>query len=177
MRRKLFSGIGLAFILTLILEISAVAQGQFKTLYSFDVSDGAYNAQILLLDAAGNVYGVTGIGGAYASGTVFKLTPNADGSWTQNVIYTFTGGSDGGGPLGNLIFDAAGDLYGTANSGTYPYPWGNVFKLTPNPDGSWTESTLYSFTGGPDGWSPTAGVAFDTAGNLYGTTQEGGDFA
>jgi uncharacterized repeat protein (TIGR03803 family) len=117
----------------------------------------------LVLDAAGNLYGTTADHWEFYYGTVFKLTPNPDGSWTWSVIYTMASGSVAG-----LIFDAAGNLYGTTIS--------NVFKLTPNPDGTWTPTVLHTFTGGADGGSPYAGLVFDSAGNLYGTTANGGTY-
>jgi uncharacterized repeat protein (TIGR03803 family) len=122
----------------------------------------------LMFDAAGNLYGATVDGGAYGYGVVFKLTPNSDGRWTESVLYSFTGGADGSNPLAGVIFDTAGSLYGTTQMGGKGY--GTVFKLTPNSDGRWTESVLYSFTGGRDRGFPDAGVIFDGAGNLYGTT-------
>jgi uncharacterized repeat protein (TIGR03803 family) len=129
----------------------------------------------LIFDAAGNLYGTT-----YADfasncdcGSVFKLVPNPDGSWTGTVLYTFTAGADGGFPRAGLVLDASGSLYGTTEfagaSGA-----GVVFKLTSNGDGTWTESVLHSFTRGADGGFPFAGLTFDAAGNLYGTTVVGG---
>ena len=136
----------------------------------------------LAMDAAGNLYGTTGGGGTRdcfgaGCGVVWKLAPNPKGSWTVNLLHQFTGG-DGDGPRAGLVFDAAGNLYGTAQiggSGTYCFGGcGVVFKLAPNPDGTWTESVLHSFTG-PDGAQPFAGLIFDAAGNLYGTTRYGGN--
>jgi uncharacterized repeat protein (TIGR03803 family) len=90
------------------------------------------------------------------------------------VLYTFTGGADGGQSYAGLIFDAVEkNLYGTTSSGG-AFLAGTVFKLTPNSDGTWKESVLYSFTGGADGGSPRAGLIFDAAGYLYGTTVYGG---
>jgi len=106
--------------------------------------------------------------------TVFKLEPNPDGTWTESVIHSFQGGTeDAVNPLGGLIVDAAGNLYGAAGEGGGAYGDGIVFKLAPNPDGTWTESVLHSFTGA-DGAIPAASLTFDAAGNLYGTTDDGG---
>ena len=130
-------------------------------------------ANDLIMDAAGDIYGEEQLGGNFGYGKIFELTPNLDGTWTENDLYSFDG-SDGKTPLGGLIFDAAGNLYGAAVTGGGPPNWGLIFKLTPNLDGSWTESVLYTFTGGKDGgvaWS----VILDTAGNLYGTTFTGGN--
>ena len=91
------------------------------------------------------------------------------------MLNTFTGGSDGKYPAGGLIFDTAGNPYGAADRGGSPPNWGLIFKLTPNSDGTWTESVLYRFTGGKDGASNVSGMILDAAGNLYGTTGSGGN--
>jgi uncharacterized repeat protein (TIGR03803 family) len=95
---------------------------------------------------------------------------------TESVLYTFTDGPDGGGPFGELIFDSAGNLYGTTNAGGISNNggYGVVFELSPATGGGWTESPLYAFQGGNDGRGPIAGVVFDTAGNIFGTTEFGG---
>jgi uncharacterized repeat protein (TIGR03803 family) len=137
----------------------------------------------LLFDQTGNLYGTTEDGGGrggcagYGCGAVFKLSPSASG-WTESVLYSFTGGSDGSQPECRLIFDGVGNLYGTASSGGLQdcqgYPGcGTVFKLSPSESG-WTDSTLHSFTGGDDGWTPVGGLVFDQSGNLYGTTASSG---
>jgi uncharacterized repeat protein (TIGR03803 family) len=131
----------------------------------------------LVLDKAGNLYGTTEVGGANNQGTVFEITPNTNGSWTESVIYHFTGSSDGGQPYASLIFDGAGNLYGTTGFGgstNCNLGCGTVFKLTPGSSG-WTETVLYTFTGGSDGRQPSARILRDAAGNLYGTTSLGGN--
>jgi uncharacterized repeat protein (TIGR03803 family) len=105
---------------------------------------------------------------------VFKLTPQADGSWTENAIYTFTGAEDGVYPDSPLIFDKAGNLYGTASASYTNANQGTVFKLTPNGDGSWSFSVIHAFSGGKDGATPFGPLVFDAAGNLFGTTGAGG---
>lgn len=135
-------------------------------------TDGSFPVAAMIFDHDGNLYGTTAYGGASGNGVVFELTPNSDGSWTENVLYAFTGGTDGSSPLAGVIFDATGDLYGTASVGGGDNK-GVVFKLTPNLDGSWSESVLHIFTGN-DGWVPRANLIFDTAGTLYGTTANGG---
>jgi len=180
---KIVIGILAIVGVTCTLDASAAAHIKFKTLHVFteNNSGGSYPVAGLIFDAAGNLYGTTSSGGSYGAGTVFKLAPNADGSWTESVIYAFTGGSDGGNPVAGLILDSAGALYGTTEGGgdsgcqVIYVGCGVVFKLTPTADGSWSESVLYSFT--PDGVSgafPEAGLIFDGAGNLYGTTSGGG---
>ena len=144
-----------------------------SVLYSFSGgADGGSPYSGVIRDAAGNLYGTTSSGGAYSAGTVFKLTPNPDGTWAESVLHSFSGGSDGANPQAGVILDAAGNLYGTT-----PYGGaggGVVFKLTPNAEGTWTENVLYTFAHARDGANPQAGVIFDAAGNLYGTTLRGG---
>jgi uncharacterized repeat protein (TIGR03803 family) len=144
-----------------------------KILHNFNsnVNDGREPYAGLIFDKARNLYGTTFNGGAYGNGTVFKLKPNADGSWTESVLHSFnSNGTDGTNSYAGLIFDKARNLYGTTfNGGAYGN--GTVFKLKPNADGSWTESVLHSFNpNGTDGTNPHAGLIFDTSGNLYGTT-------
>jgi uncharacterized repeat protein (TIGR03803 family) len=117
------------------------------------------------------LYGSTGYGGGSGVGVVYKLTPNADGTWTESVLHSFTGGKGGMIPMGTLIFDSAGHLYGVASGVNANY--GNVFKLTLGENGKWSEQVLYVFQGDQDGAYPNGGVVLDTAGNLYGTTNAG----
>lgn len=146
--------------------------------------DGAYPASRLSLDKDGILYGTTALGGLagcedYGScGTVFKLVHHDDGSWSKEILYRFTGGLDGGIPGYTLARDAQGNLYGTTFMGGGSKlcigSCGVVFELSPNQDGSWKESTLYAFQGEVDGGEPNYGVIFDSFGNLYGTTDNGG---
>ena len=144
-----------------------------KVLYSFNDKGGAAPAAGLIFDAKGNLYGTAAGGGAHGDGVAFMLTPNPDGSWKHKVLHHFTAGEDGGGPVAGLIFDTAGNLYGTTSGGGV-HGAGVIFELTPNPNGSWKEKVLHQFTGAKDGSSPQAGVILDQAGNLYGTTTYGG---
>jgi len=179
MNYKRFLGAASAALLIVtaisILTPGVWAQSTYKTLYKFTGKGGARPQGGVIFDTAGNLYG-TGSGGVYRHGVVFKLTPTADGSWTESVLYSFTGGTDGGKPRAGLIFDQAGNLYGTAFRGGAYKDAGTVFKLTPNLDGSWTETVLYSFGNGGGGAGPRAGLIFDAAGNLYGTTGFGGAY-
>ena len=134
-------------------------------------SDGAQPGYgNLVFDQAGNIYGTTSSGGV-SGGTVFELTPS-NGGWTESVLHSFTGGSDGAIPWGGLVLDKAGNLYGTTykgGGGCSNGGCGTVFELTPSGSG-WTEKVLYSFQGGSDGGFPYAGLVFDQSGNLYGAT-------
>jgi uncharacterized repeat protein (TIGR03803 family) len=173
-RRSRMLRVLLVVIILLVLASVAWAQSKYKTLHKFDIStDGGQLAGGLILDQSGNLYGTASSGGARTYGTVFELASQSNGGWAIKVLHTFTGFEDGGEPLSTLIFDEVGNLYGTAAVGG-ANSHGVVFKLAPNQDGSWTESVLYSFMGGADGAVPAAGLIFDQAGNLYGTTEVGG---
>ncbi|MGB8770724.1 MAG: choice-of-anchor tandem repeat GloVer-containing protein, partial [Candidatus Korobacteraceae bacterium] len=100
-------------------------------LYNFGSgTDGSEPLASLIFDSAGNLYGTTNSGGTYDYGTVFELTPNGSGGWTETVLHNFGSGTDGFWPEANLIFDAAGNLYGTTVGGG-TYQWGTVFEITP----------------------------------------------
>jgi uncharacterized repeat protein (TIGR03803 family) len=143
--------------------------GKETVLYTFTGgrggTDGYLPSGALIRDAAGNLYGDTQLGGNYSFGTLFKV----DSTGKETVLYRFRGGSSGDEPVGSLIMDKAGDLYGTTQGGGTFYD-GTVFKL--NPVGN--KTVLYNFGSGSDGSLPVAGVIADTAGNLYGTTAYGG---
>jgi uncharacterized repeat protein (TIGR03803 family) len=143
-------------------------------------SDGAFPMAGLIIDAAGAFYGTTVQGGnslcsGAGCGTVFKLSPTAGGGWTETVLHRFTGGRDGIGPVGDLVGDANGNLYGTTHAGGAGCSdgCGTVFELSPAAGGGWTETVLYAFKGGRDGAKPFAGLVAG-AGVFYGTTQAGG---
>ncbi|MFZ0914619.1 MAG: choice-of-anchor tandem repeat GloVer-containing protein, partial [Candidatus Korobacteraceae bacterium] len=164
-------------------------------LYVFTItSNGVIPYSTLVIGRDGKLYGTTGFGGigpclSYGHsgcGTVFSLrTPGtfchtSYCPWIETPLYKFSGGSDGSNPYGAaVVFDAAGNLYGTTYGGgggsCSAGGCGVVYKLTPAGSG-WTESTVYTFTGGADGAAPWAGVTLDQAGNLYGTTSAGGAF-
>ena len=148
-----------------------------KVLHNFgNGTDGAYPEAGLIFDAAGNLYGTTAYGGPHGYGTVFEMTPNGSGGWTEKVLHYFGNGSDGLSPYSGLIFDAVGNLYGMTMGGGSSDN-GTVFELTPSEGGNWTEKVLHNFGGynGPNGCFPSSGLIFDAAGNLYGTTTQGGD--
>jgi uncharacterized repeat protein (TIGR03803 family) len=157
----------------LVTSTWAAAQVQEKVLHNFTGADGSGPMAGPIMDAAGNLYGTTGAGGTYFHGTVFELTPGADGSWTEKVLYSFGNYPDGSLPSSSLVFDAAGNLYGTTYQGGANNV-GTVFELTSGPGGSWTEKLLHSFGNYPDGSLPSSSLVFDAAGTLYGTTASGG---
>ena len=164
-----------------------------STLYEFQGgADGAGPGGALLIDDTGALYGTTLAGGTgfctsnnvnVGCGTIFKLAPPASGqsTWTETLLYTFTGSTDGATPPGALVRDKSGALYGNASAGglnpcTSAPSCGVSFKLAPPGSGqsAWTETVLYTFQGDPDGWSPTGDLTFDRSGNLYGITARGG---
>jgi uncharacterized repeat protein (TIGR03803 family) len=142
-------------------------------LYSFQGGqDGAAPSGGVIFDGAGDLYGTTTSGGSSGAGTIFELAQSG-GNWTENVMYSFAGGSDASAPAGPLTFDSAGNLYGVAGGGAAGQ--GAIFKLTSS-SGHWSESLVYSFSGGLDGGDPAGGVIFDNSGNIYGTTVHGGAY-
>jgi uncharacterized repeat protein (TIGR03803 family) len=159
-------------------------------LWSFGcgATDGCDPNGTLLRDSTGALYGATYTGGAFGAGTVYKLTPPAGGSgpWTSKILFAFSGGTDGGYPIGGLVRDGVGNLYGTTVGGGVAGNQGGaggngvVFRLSPPEGGgtAWTETVLYAFkgtgAGGDDGSLPSAGVTLGKGGVLYGTTEAGG---
>jgi len=158
-----------------VFELTPNAGGWTETvLHNFYASDGRSPLAGLVLDGAGNLYGTTFFGGAYGYGTVFELSPQAGGHWTERVLHSFRA-TDGYGPAG-LIFDSAGNLYGTAAGGGL-HDHGIVFMLKLGSGGKWSERILHNFAvNGIDGTDPSAPLNFDDAGNLYGTTTYGGTY-
>jgi uncharacterized repeat protein (TIGR03803 family) len=184
MGRKRFSYFLSVAVAAMILVTGAWAAGSEKVVHSFTGgSDGIDPAATLARDAAGNFYGTTVSGGTGAlctngCGTVFELSPVAGGRWKETVLYSFTGGSDGKNPWGGVILDSKGDLYGTTVAGGSGGSCtgdgcGVVFLLSKSGNG-WVETVMYNFTGGKDGFGPGGALAFDSVGNLYGTTPDGG---
>jgi uncharacterized repeat protein (TIGR03803 family) len=165
-----------------MLASSAWAAGALQVLQAFgtgSLREGSDLYAGLILDASGNLYGVAESGGIYGAGVVYELSHTTGGAWSETVLYNFKGGADDGeNPHATLMQDSAGNLYGTTVSGgltasTCRTGCGTVFMLTAAA-GGWQESVLYRFTGGAGGSVPYAGVAMDSAGNLYGATLDGG---
>lgn len=184
-----------------VISCSFVLGQQYKVLWNFGSvpNDGLVPVANLISDPAGNLYGTTQVGGTNffpdgIGGTVFELSPQSDGTWTETILYNFCsvvglyGCLDGASPEAGLIFDAQGNLYGTTTGGganpcSSGYPGcGTVFELSPpsQPGGAWTETVLYSFCTQNqgnfclDGIRPVSQLTFDSSGNLYGTASDGG---
>jgi uncharacterized repeat protein (TIGR03803 family) len=168
------------FAVALAFAASAWAAGTETLIYNFNnySGDGYYPYSSLVADKAGNLYGTTYEGGASNVGSVFELKLSG-GVWTETLLYSFAGGAtDGGYPAYSpLVFDSAGHLYGTTEYGGSSCNCGTVFELTKS-GSTWKETILHAFLGSAqkDGYTPQAGLSFDTAGNLYGTTYQGGAF-
>ena len=140
-------------------------------LYSFTSGTDGSGPQSDLNFQAGNLFGTTTGGGSPGTGIVFELTPGKNGVWTETVLHRFMS-SEGISPRAAVIFDRDGSLYGTlANGGTSGA--GAVFQLKPTSGGTWTEETIYAFTGGNDGYGPLCRLVL-FHGKLYGTTVIGG---
>lgn len=207
-----------------VFKLSPAAGGGYteSVLHSFtdDTNDGGYPDN-LVIDGAGNLYGIASSGGMYLDGIVFKLSPNTNGTYTESILYTFPSNNGEPGPWDDLIMDSSGNLFGTkmganlvfelspdGSGGFTESPlddvpgvvgpplkdsagnlyvmgvggdvngntsYGKVVELSPNGSGGYTESVLYSFTGGADGAGPNGGLIIDNAGDLYGTTGSGGN--
>jgi hypothetical protein len=168
-------------------ELKRGKNGKWReiVLHRFRRKDGANPGSGLIFGATGSLYGTTFLGGTgpckddngivLGCGTVFSLTPVANGKWVEKVLHNFDDdGKDGYSPLASLIFDAAGNSYGTTESGGTGNG-GTVFSLIQKANGKWKEVIVHSFAGTRDGALPTAGLIFDPIGNLYGTTSSCGN--
>jgi uncharacterized repeat protein (TIGR03803 family) len=186
-----------------VFQLAPPMPGQTKwketVLYQFKGGiDGQYPQAILTRDGSGALYGTTSIGGngrcvdelrsVVGCGTVFKLSPPAPGhtNWTKVTLHQFAGGADGALPVGKLLLNRSGALYGTTNQGGKGpcgdgigdiVGCGTVFKLSPPAPGQtdWTQAVIHDFKGVPDGMNPQGGLIADSVGNLYGTTFNGGN--
>lgn len=150
--------------------------GTYTVIYSFqgsNVGDGCYPEAAPVLDSAGNLYGTANGCGAGNNGAVWKLTSNGNGSYTESVLYSFTGGADGSSPQAPVSLDSAGNVYGVTTFGgnaTGEAGNGVLFELTGT-----GETVLHTFNGATDGANPVGGVLISTAdNNIYGTTTQGG---
>jgi hypothetical protein len=189
--RTILATVAIPSLLNLTAHPQAFA-GSESILWNFgNGSDGLNPEGGLIADKNGNLYGTTYEGGAFApsgksdtpsdiGGTVFELKPPSaiGGDWTESILWSFGYGTDGAKVVSGPIMDTSGNLYGTtAEGGTYGV--GTVYELKPpsTTGGDWTESILWSFGNGKDGYYVTSGLIIDTSGNLYGTTALGGVYA
>jgi uncharacterized repeat protein (TIGR03803 family) len=172
---------------SIVIAVPAAQAQKYHVIYTFaGGADGGIPEGALTIDRAGNLYGTTSES-QRGPGTVFELSPRGSG-WILTPLYGFSGGSDGGWPVAGVVFGPDGTLYGTTLGGGVLrgcpgngyQGCGTVFNLRPRPRACtsalcpWTETVLYAFGGGSDGWNPWDEVTFDQAGNLYGTTYYGG---
>src|SRR6478735_9744230 len=176
-KRRFFRLIGGAAILLLIaLYGSGVKASTTEVISSFaGDDDGEYTDTDVAIDAEGNLYGTSVLGGDFGGGTVWQLSP-VGGGWVHTVLYSFTGGADGGDPYKGVTIDRDGNLYGTAvtgGSGSCEGGCGVAYKLT-NHGGTWTQTVIHAFTGGDDGSGPGARLTVDRGGNIYGMAPTGG---
>jgi uncharacterized repeat protein (TIGR03803 family) len=162
---------GGAFNKGAVFEVAS--NGAESMLYSFDGRHGENPEARLIIDGEGNLYGTTAYGGdkkcpdrveRSGCGVVFRIAPDG----TEKVLHAFANGVEGNEPLGGLVMDASGNLYGMTQLGGLGY--GNVFEIAPGG----TETVLHTFQGIPDGARPAGELIMDRAGNLYGTTAFGG---
>ncbi len=158
-----------------VFELTEESKGwTYSVLYDFGTlnHDGSEPMGAPAFDAKGNPYGTTYFGGLYASGTVFELTHGCKG-WCERRLHSFCPGGnpckDGSAPVGGVVFDAKGNLYGAANGAI-----NNVFELTPTMKGTWKETVLYDFSDPKNGFAPITGPVLGPGGTLYGTTALGG---
>jgi len=171
-----------------VYRLSPTSTGSFNEtiLYSFKggPADGGFPQGSLVRDSAGNLYGVTSVGGITATvcnysagpgcGVIFKLTPTSTGLWIESVLHRFTG-TDGGNSFAGLVQDSKGNFYGATSAGGSK-GLGTVYKLSLTSTG-WKETVLHSFTGNPDGVEPLifqTALTLDGLGNIYGSTYTGG---
>jgi len=170
-------GIGAAF------ELSPSSGGEWSFTGLHDFSnhggDGTYPHAGMVLDSHGNLYGTTLGGGSSGNGTVFELTPNSQGGWTETILHSFNG-TYGSQPSGGVVIDASGNLYGTTYFGggspACNAGCGLVYELAVKSGGGWTYKVLHDFNNN-DGGSPSGSVTVDARGNVYGATSQGGAYS
>ena len=164
-----------------VFKLAASGQGwEESVIYSFTSGpDGGQPYNGVTLDAQGNLYGTAVTGGTGQAceggcGVVYKLT-HTGGTWTQSVLYDFTGGDDGSGPGAGLSFDHQGNLYGMTPTGG-AFGLGVIYKLSPDGTGNWSQTVIHAFTGGDDGATGSAGRLLLVGGSFYGVATVGGAY-
>src|SRR5579862_4058313 len=169
-----------AMAVILILMPNSWAASREIVLHTFNLATAGDPISGLAMDASGNLYGTTRLGGpggcGEGCGVVFKLTKNNHSEPTYSVLHTFAGFPDGGNPFGAPIVDNVGNVYGTTTDGGEA-GCGTVYRLSLTAGGKYKETILHSFNRSPannDGCNPESYLVSDAAGNLYGTTNKGG---
>jgi uncharacterized repeat protein (TIGR03803 family) len=160
-----------------VLSLATATAATTQVIFSCEEDEGEYADTDLETDIADNIYGTTVLGGEFGGGTVFQLSPTPNG-WVHTVLYSFTGGADGGEPYKGVTLDSEGNLYGTAvtgGSGSCEGGCGVAYKLTKS-GGTWTQTIIHAFTGGNDGSGPGARLTVDPSGNVYGMAPTGGAY-
>lgn len=157
-----------------VFELAPSTAGHWnrKVLHSFHGPDGKWPIAELIMDAAGNLFGITESAGPAGAGTVFELSPDGLGNWGGRILYNFTAPNDPTNAISTLLMDTQGNLYGAGQIGG-TLGGGAVFQLAA---GTWAETVLHNFDFAVEGGQPLAGVVMDTQGNLYGTTSVGSTF-
>jgi uncharacterized repeat protein (TIGR03803 family) len=138
--------------------------------YTFGGAPAQYPASGIVFDRAGNIFGTANGGSTYTDGLIYELQP-LQGGWIESTLFTFTGGANGAGPGGALVFDQMGNMYGATVSGGPGTNGGTVYQLAHSGTG-WTLETLTGIVGGSGG--PNGSLTMDAAGSLYGTTYSDG---
>jgi uncharacterized repeat protein (TIGR03803 family) len=171
------AAMAMLLLVVLISEFASSALGtdRYKTLYTFKKDNGQVSSGVIL-DAAGNLYGTTVLGGFNDGGTVYELT-DKDGHWAKKVLYRFNRYGKGGfWPTGGLVLDPAGNLYGTTRGGGVN-GGETLFELTPTADGTWKHTVIHTFPSGrKDGYGIGGPPILDSVGNLYCSTGDGGAY-
>src|SRR5258708_7848507 len=165
----LFALIGAILLLA---SVSQPAQSQtYQVIHNFTFYGGATPYGGPVFDRFGNMWGTDYTGGSYGSGGVYKLSRQGS-SWSYSLVYSLKGQTDGAGPaFGTLAIGPSGTLFGTTEGGGY---FGTTFAICPYANCAWIESVVYNFQGLDDAQNPVGGLILDAAGNLYGTTFDGG---
>jgi uncharacterized repeat protein (TIGR03803 family) len=170
---NIFAVLSAAFLAPSIVELSPNGKGSWTPTLFHAFGNDIFPESAPVLDSAGNVYGTTQSGGVYNSGTVYELSPEGSGKWTEKILYSFGGSKTAAtGPFGPIAFDAQGNIYGTTTFGGASNA-GTVFELTPDGQGSYQEKVLWSFDL-KDGAGSLSGVTLDSAGNIFGVAPNGG---
>lgn len=158
---------GIALVVTFLSFTMSAQAATYSVVRNFNqTAGGEIPYGQLLMDPQGNLYGAASAGGPGNSGTIFQLSPNGSGGWNYTTLYQCGTTNECTVPMGSLVMDQSGDLYGV----TY---FGNVFELSPNGSGMWTATLVHAFNGGVDGNAPSP-LTLDAAGNLYGANATGG---